>query len=198
MTQKHRIVLLLGAPGTGKGTQGKIVGEVPGFFHLAVGEMFRTMGAAGKLSQDVRDTISRGELVSDAQVIDLWREYLTGTIPQRGYRPGEQILLLDGMPRTVEQARAIDEDGEVLLAIHLVAYDEPALIERLKRRASKENRADDAREDVIRHRLEVYHAETAPALEHYPPNRVAKIDAIGTPLEVLRRVVDVLLPLRVG
>jgi len=90
------------------------------------------------------------------------------------------------------------KDADVLLVIHLATDDERALIRRLQARAKTENRADDANEETIRHRLTVYHDETAPVLAYYPKSRVAKVDAIGTPLEVLRETLDVLIPLQLG
>ena len=194
----HRALVVLGPPGSGKGTLCKMIGAAPGFVHLGAGDMFRTLAAERKLPEDVSDAIARGELVSDEQVMEQLRRYVAETLPKRGYRAGEQTLLLDGIPRTVAQAMAIEQEADVLLVVHLAAHDEEVLVQRLSARAKKENRADDAHEETIRHRFEVYHAETEPVLAFYGPNRIATVDAIGTPLEVLRRLLDVLIPLSLG
>src|SRR5688572_27479799 len=122
--RNHRAIVVLGPPGSGKGTLCKMLGQAPGFVHLGAGDMFRALAAEGKLPQDVRDTIARGELVPDDQVIEQMRRYVTETLPKRGYRAGERTLLLDGIPRTNAQAKAIDENTDVLLVVHLAVDDE--------------------------------------------------------------------------
>jgi adenylate kinase len=185
-----KAVLLFGAPGVGKGTQGRILGAIPGYLHLAMGEVFRGLDKASDLGKIVRGFATRGELVPDDITIRLWREHVGHLIDAGRYSAETDLLLLDGIPRNPNQARLLDSELRVIRVLHLTAA-ENAMVERLRRRALKENRADDAREEVIRRRWEIYRAETAPVLAHYPASTIAEVNALGTPIEVLRRLLEV-------
>ena len=194
--QRFKTVLLFGAPGAGKGTQGKILGAIPGVVHLSSGDMFRGMDPESRLGKIFREYSTRGELVPDEVTIDLWREHV-GKLRQAGrYDPATQLLVLDGIPRNVNQAKLLDGVIDVLKVVHLAFAQEAEAIARLKKRALKENRADDAKEDVIRRRLDVYRAETRPLLDFYSKDRIADVDAVGSPAEVLFEVLKVLAPLQ--
>jgi len=104
-------------------------------------------------------------------------------------------LILDGIPRTAEQARLLGDYIDVLKVIHLVCSDEQAMFERLRQRALKENRYDDADEKVIRKRWNVYQDETAPVLECYDQHIVEEVDSIGSPIRILRDILDLLVPI---
>lgn len=191
---RFRSALLLGAPGAGKGTQGKVLGAIPGILHLSSGDMFRGLDPKSELGRIFREISSRGDLVPDDLTIRLWRQHVDGLVAAGKYRPATDLLLLDGIPRNVNQAALLDAHIEVLQVIHLNCRDESAVISRLKKRALKEGRSDDAREEVIRRRLEVYREETQPLLDHYGLALVSDVDAIGLPVEVLRGVLDSLAP----
>lgn len=194
--QRFKTVLLFGAPGAGKGTQGKILGAIPGVVHLSSGDMFRGMDPESRLGKIFREYSTRGELVPDEVTIDLWREHV-GKLRQAGrYDPATQLLVLDGIPRNVNQAKLLDGVIDVLKVVHLAFAQEAEAIARLKKRALKENRADDAKEDVIRRRLDVYRAETRPLLDFYSKDHIADVDAVGSPAEVLFEVLKVLAPLQ--
>lgn len=188
-------VLLFGMPGTGKGTQGKLLGEIPGIFHLSTGEIFRALSDETEAGRLVAKYINAGELVPDELTIEIWRHWLEAQIEARNYRPNEQILLLDGIPRRVQQCELLRPYVQVLLILFLNCRDESALIQRLRQRALLEGRADDADEAVIRHRFEVYRQETAPILDCYPKELIREIDPIGSTGEVLKRILAHLLPL---
>lgn len=196
MSNKFRTALLFGAPGVGKGTQGKILGNIPGFFHLSCGEVFRTIDTSTPLGRTFLEYSSRGELVPDDVTIKMWHENLHARTILSNYKPKADLLVLDGIPRSVSQARLLSEHIEVLAVVHLTCKDKEEMIRRLRRRALKENRADDAREDVIRRRWEVYERETFPVLEHYPAHLIHNIDAIGSPAVVLMHVLDILAPVQ--
>ncbi len=104
--------------------------------------------------------------------------------------------MLDGIPRNVAQAQALTKSLDVLRVIHLRCTDENAMMLRMRRRALKENRIDDADERVIRNRFDVYHAETYPVLEFYPKSIIAEIDAMGSPAQVFQRVLEVVVPVQ--
>lgn len=195
MSQKRfGAVLLFGAPGAGKGTQGRILGTIPGFFHLACGDVFRSIDIGSPEGKQVYQYISRGELVPDELTMRIWRKGLDGQLALSQYKPREDLLILDGIPRSPRQAELLEDHVQVHSVLHLVCPDEEAMIHRIRRRAIRENRVDDANESVIRHRFRVYHEESKPILEYYPKDRVARIDAIGSPAEVLRRVLDFVIP----
>ncbi|MEN0021486.1 MAG: nucleoside monophosphate kinase [Planctomycetota bacterium] len=195
---KYQTVLLFGAPGAGKGTQGKILGRIPGFFHLSCGDIFRSLDIHSPLGEIFYEYSSRGELVPDDATVSMWAENIHAQTTLSLYKPHDDVLILDGIPRNVHQAELMQEHIEVLGVIHLVCGDKEAMIKRLRRRALKENRADDAREDVIRNRWEVYEAETAPVLDFYDSGIIHEVDAVGSPASVLQHVLEVIVPIQDG
>lgn len=195
-TQRHKTLLLFGAPGVGKGTQGKILGSIPGFFHLSSGDIFRALDANSELGKIFHDYSSRGELVPDDVTIAICTEYISNLTGTNEYNPDTSLLILDGIPRNVNQARLMEEHVDVLKVIHLVCEDLETLIKRLRGRAIKENRTDDARESVIQRRWEVYREETSPLLDHYSESIISNVNGIGSPAEVLYRILEILAPLQ--
>lgn len=196
MTERYPAMLLFGAPGSGKGTQGSILGQIPGFFHLACGDVFRSLNINSPEGREIYKYSSRGELVPDELTFRIWKNALHGHIAVGRYKPPEEILVLDGIPRNIEQARLVDHLIQVLHVFYLVCPNEDAMIDRIKRRAIRENRADDANERVIRHRFEIYRTETESLAEHYPQQKVARIDAIGSPGQVLQSILRDLIPVQ--
>jgi adenylate kinase len=189
-------VLLFGAPGAGKGTQGKMVGAIPGFHHFSTGDMFRNLDPGSDMGKTFLSYSTRGELVPDDLTVRLWRTCVHERTQKGSYRPARDVLILDGIPRNVRQTELMDEHIDVLGIIVLAAADQAKMLERLRGRAIKEGRADDAEEDIIRRRLTIYAQETEPVLAHYPRDRINRIDAIGTPARVLHRVLGVLVPIQ--
>jgi len=112
------------------------------------------------------------------------------------FHPNNEILVLDGIPRNLKQAALLDETIEVVKVIHLVCTDLSKMIERLRRRALRENRFDDASDEVIRRRLEVYERDTRPVLGYYPPDRVVRVEATMSQIRVLSSLVEFLVPLK--
>lgn len=196
MPDRFQTVLLFGAPGAGKGTQGKILGQIPGFYHLSCGEVFRTLDVNSELGKIFKDYSSRGELVPDDVTVKMWAENIQAQTALHIYKPSEDILVLDGIPRNRHQAELMREHIDVHTIIHLVCKDKAKMVERLQRRALKENRADDAQESVIMRRWEVYEAETRPVLEYYPSEVIREVDAIGSPARVLQNVLEALVPVQ--
>lgn len=192
----YKAVLLFGAPGVGKGTQGRVLGAIPGFYHLSCGDVFRALDIGSAEGKEVYRYSSRGELVPDDLTIRIWAKSLQGQIAVSNFKPREDLLILDGIPRSVRQAELLRDHVDVLGLVYLVCSNEEAMIHRIRRRAIKENRADDANEQIIRRRFEIYHRESAPVLDCYPAELIHKVDAIGSPAEVLRAVLDCVIPIQ--
>ncbi len=185
---KYSTVLLFGAPGAGKGTVGKSLGVIPGFVHMACGDVFRNMDLSTSLGKTFIEYSSKGLLVPDDSTIALWKVNLDAMVGAHTFRPSRDTLVLDGIPRNVEQARIMSHYIDVRRVLYLVCSDEAMMIERLQRRALKENRFDDASEEVIRRRWRVYEQETEPVLDFYPAGIIDRIDAAGAPLRVIHDV----------
>jgi adenylate kinase len=193
---RYKTILLFGAPGAGKGTQGKILGKVPGFFHLACGDVFRSLDMSSELGKSFIEYSSRGELVPDELTIEMWRQNMHAQTVLSLYKPTTDLLILDGIPRSVKQAEELERYIDVLRVIHLVCPDRDEMVRRMRKRALKENRLDDADEKVIRRRFDVYDRETAPVLACYPKEIVFDVNAMGSPAEVLDHVLDVVVPVQ--
>ena len=181
----YRTVLLFGAPGAGKGTQGKILGTIPNFFHCACGDVFRSLKTDSAVGQVFLEYSSRGELVPDEQTIQLWREFINASTKTGRFRPDQDTLVLDGIPRNEHQAEMLKETIKVVAIFYLKCTHVDDLTERLQKRALKENRLDDANIDVIKARLETYHRETKPVLDFYGKKVVHRINADQSPVKVL-------------
>jgi adenylate kinase len=193
---RYKTILLFGAPGSGKGTQGKIVASIPGFFHVACGDIFRTLDLQSEMGRLFWEYSSKGKLVPDEFTVRLWKQYLQGLAMIHQFHPETEILVLDGIPRNPVQAKLLDQTIDVLKVIHLMCGDLDKMVERLRRRALKENRFDDANDQVIQRRLMVYDVETKPVLDYYPQERIARVDATMTQIHVLSEIVKVLAPLK--
>jgi adenylate kinase len=190
---KYRTILMFGAPGSGKGTHGRILGTVPGYFHCSCGEVFRNLNPETPLGKIFVEYSSRGQLVPDPQTIELWQQYVHGLTATGRFNPRSDTLVLDGIPRNLHQAQMLADFLDVVAVFNMCSSSIKNLVARLQRRALKDNRLDDASLDVIRARLKTYEAETRPVLNFYGPKVVYRINTDGTPpqtfLKVLRRVV---------
>ena len=195
-TSLYSALLLFGAPGAGKGTQGKVLGDLPGFFHLSSGDIFRSLDPDSDDGLAVAEYTSQGNLVPDALTMAIWHKWLQARVEEGTYDPQAELLLLDGIPRNIEQCEFLQPHVEVQLILHLASDDIEPLVQRILNRARLEGRPDDADENVVRHRFEVYRAESAPVLEFYPSSVRVDIDPSGTPAEVLARVLEQVIPVQ--
>lgn len=189
---KYRTVLLFGAPGSGKGTQGRILGSIPGFYHCACGDVFRNLAIDSELGRVFVQYSSKGELVPDEFTVRLWRENIVAQMRLHRFDPERDVLVLDGIPRNRSQAEMLSDTLDMLGLIYLSCPDPEKLVHRLQRRALRENRLDDANLDVIRQRLVTYEQETRPVLDFYPQERVHHLDSTKEPLAVLRDLIEVI------
>ena len=192
MPQRYRSALLVGPPGAGKGTQGELLGALPQFFHHSSGDVFRNLSPETPEGKTFFDYSTKGLLVPDDVTIAVWKANIESQREEGHFNPDEHMLLLDGIPRTAAQAPLMDEHVEIVRVVHLVCRDEDAFVERLKKRAKEKGRSDDAQEDVIRKRFEVYKDETRPVLDHYDKGIIVDIDAMGSIEDVHARCKEAL------
>jgi adenylate kinase len=181
---KYRTILMFGAPGSGKGTHGKALGAIPGFFHCACGDVFRSLRPETPLGKVFLGYSSRGELVPDGPTVELWRQCIANSMQVGRFHPDADTLVLDGIPRNVAQAEMLSDTLDVIAVFYLTSSKPEILVGRLQRRALKENRLDDANLDVIRHRLKTYEKETKPVLNFYGKKLVHRINTDGKPVEI--------------
>ena len=187
---KFRTILLFGAPGSGKGTQGKILGTIPGFYHLACGDLFRNLRIDSPIAREFLEYSSRGQLVPDEPTVELWQQHMNGQTQLGRFHPERDTLVLDGIPRNAHQAEILRNTLDVRAVFSLTCADINKLTERLQRRALRDNRLDDANLEVIRQRLQTYESETKPVLDFYGPEIVHTIDSTQDPLRVLTDILN--------
>lgn len=180
--------IILGAPGSGKGTQGKILGSIPRFFHCACGDVFRSLDTRTSMGRQFVEYSSRGELVPDELTIGLWRAQIDNLAATSVYKPDIDCLVLDGIPRNVHQAQLLDLHVDVQQVFHLSCPNRDELARRMRKRALKDNRIDDASDKVIYNRIATYEGETKPILDHYPAAIVTEIDATAPPVKVFSEI----------
>ena len=184
-------IVLFGAPGCGKGTQAQRLKEHYGIEHVSTGEVIRDEIRRGtQLGRSMEGYISRGQLAPDEIVIGMIASYIADHKEAKG-------CIFDGFPRTTAQAEAFDE----ILAQHGLKVDimvdihvpEEELVRRIMLRGKDSGRADDASEEVIRGRLDVYHAQTAIVSDYYAAQgKYASVNGTGTMDEVFARIADVI------
>ena len=183
--------ILFGPPGAGKGTQATAMVEKYNLHHISTGALLRKEIAAGtELGLQAKALIEKGCLVPDEVVEGMIEsEFKTVT--------GVDGFLLDGFPRTLPQAEALDailaKNSEEVTATVSIMIPDAMIMERIKGRALKEGRADDASEDIINNRIVTYHNQPEPLIEYYTKvEKYHEIDGIGTIDEVRDRIFSVL------
>ena len=181
----YRTILLFGPPGSGKGTWGGILDRMPGFYHFSSGAMFRALSPDSKMGQLALSCIRKGELVPDPQAVALWQEHMQKLITVGHFVPDQHCLVLDGLPRTGAQAEMVQEDLDVQLILSLDCGDRDLLVKRLSGRALMDHRVDDANEEIIRNRFEVYDQQTESTLARYPRKVIQTVDVAQAPQQIL-------------
>lgn len=187
---RYRTILLFGMPGSGKGTQGAVLAQLPGVMHISSGDLFRKLPKHGSLSREVMSYTTRGLLVPDDLTIRIFRRHLDVLQLLEEIDPSSTVLVLDGIPRNFNQAKVLSDVLEVMqiFCLEITNFDEAR--ERLASRALRENRLDDASEEVIQRRFRVYEEETKRTLEAYDRSLIGRINASQTPLRVHRDIVQ--------
>ena len=179
-------VVLMGPPGSGKGTQAKLLVESDGWHQLSTGDLFRQHSRIGsELGALAASYMDRGAYVPDDVTVRMVRERLREL-------PKSTRILFDGFPRTVAQAKSLDlllsEFGRSVRGVLVLDVGREELTKRLKHRAREESRTDDSPE-IIESRYDVFTRETAPVIEHYDRRKLVKhIDGRGTVAEVGARM----------
>ena len=180
-------VVLFGAPGCGKGTQSELLEKKFGLSHISTGEIIRSqIKAQTPLGQQMAEYISRGELAPDSIVIGMVENYLNDNNDIKG-------TIFDGFPRTTAQAEAFDKLLEQMNdSVDIMIYmdvPEEELVRRILLRGKDSGRADDASEDVIRNRIEIYNQQTAIVAEYYrAQGKYVAVPSLGTIEEVFERI----------
>lgn len=180
-------VVLFGAPGCGKGTQSELLEKKFGLSHISTGEIIRShIKAQTPLGQQMAEYISRGELAPDSVVIGMVEEYLN-------QNKGIKGTIFDGFPRTTAQAEAFDKLLESMGdSVDIMIYmdvPEEELVQRILLRGKVSGRADDASEDVIRNRIEIYNQQTAVVADYYrQQGKYVSVPSLGTIEEVFDRI----------
>ncbi|MEY2547234.1 MAG: adenylate kinase [Verrucomicrobiota bacterium] len=182
---KYKTYLLFGAPGSGKGTQGKTLGSIPRFYHCPCGDVFRSIDTRSDVGKAFMDYSSKGQLVPDEITVELWKEAIDNAVDAHKFKPDIDTLVLDGIPRNVSQAKIMGAMIEVEKVFHLACPNRETLFFRLRKRALKDNRLDDANDEVIQRRLDVYENESKPVLTYYPKDCITVVDAMQAPHKVL-------------
>jgi adenylate kinase len=183
-------LLIIGPPGAGKGTQAAKLAEIYGIPAISTGDIFRANITEGtELGKKVQAIVESGSYVPDSLTNELVRDRLLQPDVSGGF-------LLDGYPRTTEQVEELDrilaQDGARLDAVVQLVADVDEVVERLRKRALVEGRADDT-EEVLRHRQDVYADQTAPLIDVYEArDLVVAVDALGAVDEVTERIVTAL------
>lgn len=183
-------LVLFGPPGAGKGTQAEFLIDAFGLNHLSTGDLLRSEIAAGtKLGLEAKSFMEKGELVPDAVVIGMIKSKLESNKEAKGF-------IFDGFPRTVEQAKALDnllnENGTPISGMLSLEVDKQELINRLLSRGKVSGRADDQDQSIIENRINVYNEKTLPLIEYYKPQgKHFGINGMGTIEEIAGRLKEV-------
>ena len=201
-------LVFLGAPGAGKGTQAKRISEKYGIPHISTGDILRANIKAGtELGKLTKSYIDKGALVPDEVIIKVMESRLAEADCKNGY-------LLDGFPRTIEQAKALDKITDVTLAVNIVV-DNDAVVARIAGRrmcvcgesyhvsahpsdvcdkcGAKLYQRDDDKEETVKSRLEVYEKQTAPLIEYYSAKGVLRdVDGMKDVADVTSEIVKVI------
>jgi adenylate kinase len=183
-------------PGSGKGTQGAVLGQLPGFVHISMGDVFRKIPRTGKFGREIEQFTSQGAMVPDDLTERIFERHLNILEMQEIIIPEQHTLVLDGLPRSYSQAERLDGFIDVIQIFHLKIFDTVKVVERLKARALSENRLDDMSEEVIHRRLHTYHEETFKTLSFYPSELVVEVDASRRAIDVLCEVANRLAALK--
>ena len=175
---KRLNLILFGPPGSGKGTQAKLLEKRFNLLQVSTGDLFRfELSNNTPLGQEARKYMDKGQLVPDEVTIAMLKRKMDDHTDVQGY-------ILDGFPRTIAQCEALDKflkgRGEQVDQLISLDVEEEELVHRLLERGKTSGRADDANEEVIRNRIQVYHNETSPVFDFYDKKELSvKIPGVG-------------------
>jgi adenylate kinase len=193
---KYRSILLFGMPGSGKGTQGAVLGQLPSLVHISMGDIFRKIPRTGKFGREIETFTSQGLMVPDDLTVRIFERHLMILEMQELLVPEQHTLILDGLPRSYAQAERLNSILDVSQIFHLKIVDTVLAAERLRARALRENRLDDMSDDVIHRRLQTYYDETFKTLSFFPSELIFDVDAGRRAIDVLCDIVNRLAAIR--
>jgi adenylate kinase len=172
-------------PGSGKGTQGAVLGQLPDLVHISMGDIFRKIPRTGKFGREIEQYTSQGAMVPDDLTVRIFERHLNILEMQELVLPEQHTLILDGLPRSYAQAERLDAFIDVIQIFHLKINDTMKAMERLRARALRENRLDDMSDEVIRRRLHTYYDDTFKTLSFFPSELIFDVDAGRRAIDVL-------------
>ncbi len=185
--EKRINLILFGPPGSGKGTQAKMLEEQFDLLQISTGDLFRyELGNNTPLGQKARTYMDKGQLVPDQVTVAMLKNKLEMHPDVKGY-------IFDGFPRTIPQSQALDEllkeRGEKVNSLISLVVNDEEIVKRLLERGKTSGRADDANEEVIRERISVYKSETSPVYDYYHQQSLSqKISGIGEISDINNRL----------
>ncbi|PIN70259.1 adenylate kinase [Candidatus Woesearchaeota archaeon CG_4_10_14_0_2_um_filter_57_5] len=188
---KQKAILLFGPPGCGKGTQGKLLAEEPGYFHFSTGDMFRSLEISTPTGAKVKGFMDKRELVPDEVTLQLVQETI-GRYIQEGRMKSSDTILLDGLPRNEAQVPLVNALMDVTAILYFDVPKPELLVDRMTTRAQKEGRTDDKNPDVVMRGIQIYYEQTQKVLKLYPDGLVHRIDAMGSIEDVHNTVLRIL------
>lgn len=163
---------------------------VSGHLHISSGEIFRALPRDSKLGRIYRGYMDKGELGPDDLTVEIFCEHMESLVKDGLYNPEQQILFLDGIPRTSSQVGLLLPHLDLLQVLVFDMGDQNALVERLKKRALIEGRKDDQEIAILKSRMQIFEKQTLPSLKLFSKEQVIHIEADQKPLLVLRSILD--------
>ena len=185
-------ILLLGPPGSGKGSLAKLLDKIGLGIHVSTGDIFRRLPKNSPDEQLFRKSSGKGELFPDKRAIAIFLQHVTTILESKSYQKNPKPLLLDGIPRTVAQSRALEPYLKLQQIILLEVLDATVLVERINNRAQLEGRNDD-RQQILQSRLKDYECHIGPILDYYQGQSLLKISAEQPIIHVLKDALNGLL-----
>lgn len=183
-----KAILIFGPPGSGKGTQSSYLSDFDQIYHLSSGEVFRKLDPSSRWGQIAKKFADKGELLPDDITMQIIQNHIDGLIKSSELYPKSQMLLLDGIPRTVQQAEILDTFVEVIGLI-VIQVEESTLQQRILKRSQLEQRKDDSIE-VFQKRMQIYREITANLLNYYPKELQVLINGEAEPMVVHKEILE--------
>ncbi|MCH9609106.1 MAG: adenylate kinase [Chlamydiales bacterium] len=187
-TDKFPAILILGAPGSGKKTLGRFLGAAPTQYYLSSGMIFKSLDPDSSAGQLFFSYARKKKLVPNDVTIEIWKHYIQGLVSTNSYLPKKQDLLLDGIPRTKEQAELLKEHLFIRHIIVLESFSKDNLYERMCQRAREAGDVIEVTQEGFEFDYEVYIKEIQGILDCYPEHLISFINSEQHSLEVLRDV----------
>jgi adenylate kinase len=177
-------------PGSGKGTQGAVLGQLPSLVHISMGDIFRKIPRTGKFGREIEKFTTQGLMVPDDLTVRIFERHLMILEMQELVLPEQHTLILDGLPRSYAQAERLESILDVIQIFHLKIIDTVLATERLRTRALRENRLDDMSDEVIQRRLHTYYDDTFKTLSFFRSDLIFDVDAGRRAIDVLCDIVN--------